>query len=131
MTPPRAMAAVDDDGEFAETVACILEQREIVSLACSALAGSLRTGAIAEGLQSVERICAAALMVDVLRSFLARTGAPKAALEDADRVRECMLRESSIWLAVAVRDLPGADVLARRFLCALQGPRDKVGGARS
>jgi hypothetical protein len=131
MTRPRAMHAIDDDGDLAETVACIREQREIVSFACSTLAGSLRTGAISEALQSVERICATVLMVDVLMSFLARTGAPRAALEEANRERECMLRESSIWLAAAVRDLPGADVLARRFLCASQEQRDRAGGWRS
>jgi hypothetical protein len=66
----------------------------------------------------VERICATALMTDVLIDFLTRTGASRAVLDEARFVRERMLRASSVWLAAAIHDLPGAKDLAHRFLCA-------------
>jgi len=45
-------------------------------------------------------------------------------LDEARRVRERMLRASSVWLAAAIHDLPGAKELAHRFLCAPREARD-------
>lgn len=118
------MSAFEGGGELAVTLTCIREQRQIVAEACAELARSLRTGAVAEGLAAVERICATALMIDVLIDFLTRTGASQAVLDEAHRVRGRMLRASSVWLAAAIHDLPGARELAHRFLCAPREARD-------
>jgi hypothetical protein len=119
------MSAVEGGVGFAVTLEFIREQRARISRACAELAQSLRRGAFAEGLEAVERICATALMTDTLMSFLSATEAPRDVLEEAGRVRARMLGESSRWLAVAVRDLPGAEELARRFLSTPQATQHR------
>jgi hypothetical protein len=108
-------------GQFEETLACVREQYVIVDHACCTLAADLRTGAIGEGLQAVERICVTLLVADELIGFIDRVGTPGATLSEARRVRESMVRRAAPWLAVAARDLPGAEILVRLFVVSHQG----------
>lgn len=104
-----------------ETFARVREQSGIVAAACSALAGSLRTRSVDEGLEAIERICATLLMAEELIEVIARAGAPGATLEEAHRLRERMVRRATPWIAAAVRDLPGAERVVRRFALAHRG----------
>ena len=58
-------------GEHDETRARALEQHTIVTIACCVLAESLRRGAVDNGLQAVERICATLLITEQLISVTA------------------------------------------------------------
>jgi hypothetical protein len=108
-------------GKLEETLACVREQYVIVESTCCTLAGSLRTGSVDEGLQAVERICSTLLMTEELVGFIARAGAPGTTLEEAHRLSERMVRRAAPWIAAAVRDLPGAEMLVRLFVFAHRG----------
>ncbi len=118
------MSGIVVGGKLEETLACVREQYVIVANACCTLAGSLRTGSVDEGLQAVERICATLLITDELISFIARAGASGTILRGAYRVSESMVRRAAPWIAAAVRDLPGAEMLVRLFVLAPPGARD-------
>ena len=111
-------------GKLEETLACVHEQYVIVDHACCTLATYLRTGAIGDGLQAVERICVTLLVADELIGFIDRVGAHGATLSEARGLRESMVRRAAPWLAVAVRDLPGAEILVRLFVFSHQGAPD-------
>lgn len=105
-------------GEHDETLARVVEQHAIVTIACSVLAESLRRGAVDEGLQAVERICATLLITEQMISVSARAGASGTTLIAAYRLSESMVRRATPWIAAAVRDLPGAEALVRLFVLA-------------
>jgi hypothetical protein len=107
-----------------ETLARISEQHSIVTSACGALAESLRRGAVTEGLQAIERICATLLITEELISCSARAGASGTTLIDAYRLSESMVRRATPWIAAALRDLPGAEALVRLFVLAHPHARD-------
>ncbi len=115
------MSATIVGGKLEETLACVREQYVIVAGACCTLAGNLRTGSVDEGLRALERICATLLMTEELIGFIARAGAPGATLEEARRLSERMVRRAAPWIAAAVRDLPGAEMLVRLFMFAHRG----------
>lgn len=119
------MSAIIVAGKLEETLASVREQYVIVDGACCTLAGSLRTGAVSEGLRAVERICVTLLVADELIGFITRAGAPGTTLDEACRVRESMVRRGAPWLAVAVRDLPGAEMLVRLFVFSHRGASDE------
>jgi hypothetical protein len=61
-----AMSVVADGGGIEETLACVREQSALITYAGRMLAANLQTRAVAEGLQSVEDICATLLVTDEL-----------------------------------------------------------------
>ncbi len=115
------MSASIVGGKLEDTLACIREQHVIVEGACCTLAGSLRTGAVDEGLRALERICATLLVTEELIGFITRAGAPGATVEGAHRLSERMVQRATPWIAAAVRDLPGAEMLVRLFVFAHRG----------
>ena len=110
------------DGETDETLARVSEQHATRhDRVWRALAESLRRGAISEGLQAVESICCATLLItEELISLGARAGAPAPTLIAAYHLSESMVRRATPWIAAAVRDLPGAETLVRLFVLAQQ-----------
>jgi hypothetical protein len=119
-----ATSVVANAGGIEETLACVREQSALITYAGRMLATNLRTRAVAEGLQSVEDICATLLVTDELISFITRAGASGLALEKVHRMRDGMLREAAPWLMAAMRDLPGARATVCLFLCAPGRVRD-------
>lgn len=103
------------------TLACVREQYSSIADACATLAGSLRTGSIDEGLLALEHICSTLLMAEELIESIARAGAPEATLEEAHHTRERMTLRATPWIAAAVRDLPGAEEMVRRFALSQRG----------
>jgi hypothetical protein len=118
------MSVIVVSGKLEETLACVREQYVLVGSACCTLAGSLRTGSVEEGLEAVERICATLLVTDELISFIARAGASGTTMAEAYRLSASMVRRAAPWIAAAVRDLPGAEMMVRLFVFAHQGARD-------
>lgn len=118
------MSVIVPGGTLDETLACLREQHVIVTSACSSLAESLRRGAVDEGLQAVERICATLLITEELIRVSARAGASGTTLIDAYRLSENMVRRATPWIAAAVRDLPGAEAVVRLFVLAQPHTRD-------
>jgi hypothetical protein len=118
------MSVIVLGGKLEETLARVREQYVIVVSGCYTLAASLRTGAVDEGLHAVERICATLLITDELIGFMARAGGSGATLAEAHHLSQRMVRRAAPWIAAAVRDLPGAEVLVRMFVLAPPGARD-------
>jgi hypothetical protein len=118
------MSVIVPGGTLDETLARVREQHVIVTSACGSLAESLRRGAVDEGLQAVERICTTLLITEELISFGARAGASGTTLIDAYRLSESMVRRATPWIAAAVHDLPGAEMLVRQFVLAHPHARD-------
>jgi hypothetical protein len=116
--------------ELDETLARVRDQHAIVTSACGALAESLRRGAVDEGLQALERICATLLITEELISSSARAGASGTTLIGAYRLSESMVRRATPWIAAAVRDLPGAEAKVRLFVLAPPHAQDADGPAQ-
>jgi hypothetical protein len=115
-----------------ETLASIRKQYHIVTDACGMVAGSLRTGAIDEGLRALERMYITLLMAEELIDFIGRVGASDAMLDEAHRLKDRMLQRAAPWLAAAVRDLPGAETMVRTFELARRGaPQPSTRSRRS
>lgn len=121
------MSVIGVDAKLEETLASVRDQYAIVASACSTLAGSLWTGTLDEGLQAVERICATLLITDEVISFMARAGAPRTTLQEAYLVSENMVERAAPWIEVALRELPGAELLVGLFMLAQAGARDTDG----
>ena len=124
------MSAIIIAGKLEETIAVVREQYVIVDRACCTLAGSLRTGSIDEGLRAIEHICATLLMTEELIGSIARACEPGTTFEEARRLSERMVRRATPWIAAAVRDLPGAEMLVRLFAFAHRGEPQPIARSR-